>query len=658
MVDFSNYDKIMNNRLNQMFYDRLADIQGDNFANMLKYDILKNAKANQAKKMADMYRALHDTKVNVGDAFDRFMANNIKNEASKLAATNKAIKATGQSVAQQMDDVIAKYLYKPNFQLGEASKLSVNPDLAKVRAMQNANMARGGYQQMLANTAPKQISDIPTLVEDALLKGQTTAPKSMVYRNGISTEFIKPSPKIYITPNNAIKLSKALPYLRVAGATAKKILPYAGIPLSEYDIHRSNEIADQMEQINKIQPGSYPQEAIDYYRQKAKIIRGFTGAGMVAGGAGGAFAAGIGAIPGAGLGYGYGGLAGDVTNILKNIDNPYAEIKVKKEDLELLNKYLQGKKAETVKEQDNEVADLTNELMQAKQTTTKPSVVAKNTTPNILRDASGNVMLPNLPSTAPGNNLQGVNTIPVNDSEVSQLATNIGNTVSDSDRLDKLLELYNKRLDLNKPYIEQLQNYVNSYGDYQRQAFNRDRYLAGIAGWSGNDNFAKLMGRYNPAEIEATRLDLMNKLLQTQSGELSGADELIGRATLAEAAGLPIEAALADKDTFKAMSPIMSSINALRGKTYSTDINSRTKLQIAKMNLEGMLQRAKYAGDVRLQVAATNALANVNRALINSMGFSGATASDIGNVYNQLGYTPIDVSELQGNDIDAIINSL
>lgn len=308
--------------------------------------------------------------------------------------------------------------------------------------------------------------------------------------------------------------------------------------------------------------------------------------------------------------------------------------------------------------EDNEVANLTNELKQAKQPTTKPSAIAKNTTPNILRDASGNVMLPNLPSTAPSNNLQDISTIPVGNSDVSQLATTIGNISDDSDKLDKLLELYNRRLGLNKPYIEQLQNYVDNYGDYQRQAFNRDRYLAGIAGWSGNDNFARMMGKYNPAEIEATRLDLMNKLLQTQSGELGGADELIGRAALAEAAGLPIEAALADKDTFKAMSPIMSSINALRGKTYSTDINSRTKLQVAKMNLEGMLQRAKMAGDVRLQVAATNALANVNRALINSMGFSGATASDIGNVYNQLGYTPIDVSELQGNDLDAIINSL
>ena len=310
--------------------------------------------------------------------------------------------------------------------------------------------------------------------------------------------------------------------------------------------------------------------------------------------------------------------------------------------------------------EDNEVASLTNELKQAKQpTATKPSAIAKNAIPKVLRDASGNVMLPSLPSTSPTGDLPDISTVIGNADGVSQLDGVTGDISNNGDKLDKLLELYNKRLELNKPYLEQLQNYTDNYRELQRQAYLRDVQRAGINDYiHGTNTASQLLGKYNPAEIEATRLDLMNKLLQTQSGELGGADELIGRAALAEAAGLPIEAALADKDTFKAMSPIMSSINALRGKTYSTDVNSRTKLQIAKMNLEGMLQRAKMAGDVRLQVAATSALANVNRALINSMGFSGATASDIGNVYNQLGYTPIDVSELQGNDLDAIINSL
>lgn len=221
---------------------------------------------------------------------------------------------------------------------------------------------------------------------------------------------------------------------------------------------------------------------------------------------------------------------------------------------------------------------------------------------------------------------------------------------------DNILSRYNERLDINQPYIDKLGDYINNYDKLQSNAYEFNRFNTALAGLSGNQGYKNL--KYNPAEIEATRLDLLNKMLQAKAGRISAEDDLLGKMAWARDYGMSPEIALLDKDTFKAMSPIISSYNALKGRTYATDINSQTKLQIAKMKLEGDLRRAQMSGNVRLQVATKIALANVNRALINSMGFGGANAGDIANVYNQMGYGNIDTSNLSGQDLNEYINRI
>ena len=221
-----------------------------------------------------------------------------------------------------------------------------------------------------------------------------------------------------------------------------------------------------------------------------------------------------------------------------------------------------------------------------------------------------------------------------------------------NDKLQLLLDFYNKQQQNLDPYRKDLEAYINNYNNYARQKFNMDRYLAGIAGWSGNQNFGRMIGNYDPAEVEEKRLALMNKLAQEKSEEIAGPSRLIGNAYIAQAAGLPIEAALGDKDVFKAISPIMSSLNTLRGRRYTADTNlERTKLandvkmKIANLNNNRAMQIALGTWNTQKEIAHNRDITNLQRAMITSIGM-GADPHELANYANALGATNINIEQL------------
>lgn len=186
--------------------------------------------------------------------------------------------------------------------------------------------------------------------------------------------------------------------------------------------------------------------------------------------------------------------------------------------------------------------------------------------------------------------------------------------------IDKLLEYYNQQKELRKPYLEGLENFVNNYNDYNRQAFNMDRYLAGIAGWSGNQNFARMMGRYNPVKDEATRLDLLNKLSEEQSGELGALNKAIGNASILQEAGLPAEAMWADPNVIKNVGSIMNartSADARRyigelnykAKVYDTYLDNKIRQEVANNRIANAIQLANLRENNRYRIAELNAQA-------------------------------------------------
>lgn len=160
---------------------------------------------------------------------------------------------------------------------------------------------------------------------------------------------------------------------------------------------------------------------------------------------------------------------------------------------------------------------------------------------------------------------------------------------ADNDILNRLSEYYEQQKELRKPYLEALQDYANNYQDYQRKSFNMDRYLAGIAGWSGNDNFARMIGRYNPATVEATRLDLLNKLAQEQVNELDLGNKAIGNAALLQEAGLSPDAAFADPNMIKSIATIMNARTAAEARKYVAD--QTYKARIYDTQLDNMIKK-------------------------------------------------------------------
>ena len=250
-------------------------------------------------------------------------------------------------------------------------------------------------------------------------------------------------------------------------------------------------------------------------------------------------------------------------------------------------------------------------------------------------------------------NANGVEDIQNSEPIVGGIETNVNSSNLEEDNqqqpisgiLNRLEEYYNQQKEYRRPYIEGLQNYVDNYNELARRGFNMDRYLAGIAGWSGNDNFARMMGRYNPATVEATRLDLLNKLASANIDELDKGTQVVGNAALLQQAGLPVEAALANPNMVKNISSIMNArTNAearryvadqtYKARMYDTYLDNKIKQEIAN----GRMANARYLEQIKAQ----------NR--YNVAILQGAAYGNLGNLFNtsnMLGITNVNPNVIQ-----------
>lgn len=167
--------------------------------------------------------------------------------------------------------------------------------------------------------------------------------------------------------------------------------------------------------------------------------------------------------------------------------------------------------------------------------------------------------------------------------------------IQGSNDTSSLLDYYNKQIELLKPYQEGLKSLIDNYGDYQRQAFNKDRYLAGLAGWSGNKAFENMIGKYNPAEIEATRLDLLNKLARSEIAEAQGANNILGTVEMMQRAGLPANMALVDPAMIGKLSNVLSAQTAAEARKYVADQNYKAK--VLDTQLDNAIKYYSKVGD-------------------------------------------------------------
>lgn len=204
-----------------------------------------------------------------------------------------------------------------------------------------------------------------------------------------------------------------------------------------------------------------------------------------------------------------------------------------------------------------------------------------------------------------------------------------GQQQTNNDILNRLSEYYEQQKEYRKPYLEGLQSYAENYNDLNRRAFNMDRYLAGIAGWSGNDNFARMIGRYNPATVEATRLDLLNKLAEEQSKELNLGNEVVGNAAVLQQAGLPLEAVFANPNLIKNASSIMNARTNAEAKRYVADQTYKARMYDTQLDNAIALAKQQKRLDVMRELEYMKARNRYNIAVLQAQAYGYGNANNI-----------------------------
>lgn len=219
------------------------------------------------------------------------------------------------------------------------------------------------------------------------------------------------------------------------------------------------------------------------------------------------------------------------------------------------------------------------------------------------------------------NNLESQDLPNIQSLNTDNTPVNTEGSVTGNVELYGMIDRYKRQQELQKPYIEGLQNLIDNYNNLQRDAMNLDRYFTGLAGWSGNDRWADFGRRYNPITTEATKLDLLNKLAQGQIGIDDIENEMRGNIALAQQAGIDPRVAMANPKLVNALASIENAKTLAEARKYVADQNRETKL--AGIYSNAMIQKAKQEGnwDLALKLQAMRNNGRLQSAIVNAVSF-------------------------------------
>ena len=371
-----------------------------------------------------------------------------------------------------------------------------------------------GYQQMLVETAPDYAEpwEVGPKV-NRVVKNTNLTPTQQIYRN------ISQTGKVLTKGGKALATG-----VGTAGKIAGKASLGIGAGITGYDAYRSFQIADEMEKINQVQPGRFPKEAIDFYRNKGKAIT--SGAGLGAG-AGGILGSGFFSVPGALIGTSIGGsLAGAGYNLAQR-KNPYANMRFTDEDLAILNGLASG----------GGMGNVQQLKPQGGNTGAKPTQSTKQIAGQVTGQAAPTTedQLREILSVAPKSNSGS-------------------GEQTDTEKLQAINDYITKLQDVNRPYMDALSGYYNNYDNMLDKARRAQRYWQGIASVTGNPNWARISNAYNPLKTEAEKISMVKQMQDAQLGNVNAVNEMMGNLALAEELGLPPEAAFGNKNLLTALS--------------------------------------------------------------------------------------------------------
>lgn len=221
--------------------------------------------------------------------------------------------------------------------------------------------------------------------------------------------------------------------------------------------------------------------------------------------------------------------------------------------------------------------------------------------------------------------------------------------------LSQILDLYREMNSANEPYINRVQEYAKRYPQLQGDAFNRDRYLAAMSGLSDNNAYQRMIGRYNPAEIEAQQIDLEGKATEQKQKQLQDLMELLGNATIANELGLPTTAAMANKNLLNTYTGLGKAQIGLQGNMYKADRSAQAKMYVADRISKAKEYDTYVDNQIKMAIAQGNwqnarqlqQMKNDNR--IQTSIITGIPFAELGQLFegtNALGVTNINTSGL------------
>lgn len=197
-----------------------------------------------------------------------------------------------------------------------------------------------------------------------------------------------------------------------------------------------------------------------------------------------------------------------------------------------------------------------------------------------------------------------------------------GNT----DAMDAINKYVAQMQEINKPYIEGLQNYLANYNDYLNNYHRARDFYTGLAGWSGNSQWADVGKDYNTLSNEANKLAILKQAQDAQLGNINAINEMMGNIAIAEELGLPPEAAFSNKNLLTAFSMKDRENNRYR---IAMENNLMKKYGIDRNFARAIITR-QMANDNAINVANIYAGGYGNPA-----GRTGAIPSTMGQIQSQ-----------------------
>lgn len=129
-----------------------------------------------------------------------------------------------------------------------------------------------------------------------------------------------------------------------------------------------------------------------------------------------------------------------------------------------------------------------------------------------------------------------------------------------------------KLQEINQPYINSLQKYMDNYNDMLDQRQRAARFWQGAASLTGNPAWANIGRQYDALTNEANKVAIIKQIQDAQTGDVNAINEVMGNLALAKELNLPPEAAFANKNLLTALTANRRQLTDLEKAQIMADI--------------------------------------------------------------------------------------